>query len=228
METAGRNIFWEIIEVFDKKGLLPHFMIVGSWAEYLYSEAFEENVRAGLRTRDIDIFIPNIYKPAGKVSFSDELENLGFSFDECYVSGVGKFFSTDGFELEFLARRLGKGERTIKIPSLDITVESIRELDLLAKYPLVVKVDGFDIVVPEPAAYLLQKLIVSSKRKTAEKQQKDLDSADYILFNIESYGCDLARVVEIFSNLHPSQQKIIRQNANRLIFEFAKIEEFSG
>jgi len=225
MEATERSTFWGAIEIFDKKGLLPHFMIIGSWAEYLYSETFGKNVRAGLRTRDIDIFIPNIYKPAEKVSFSAELENLGFTFSECRVSDVGKFSSTDGFELEFLARRLGRGEKTVKIPSLDITVESMRELDLLAKYPLTVKVNSFNVVVPEPAAYILQKLIVSAKRKTTEKQQKDLDSVDYMLFNIEHYGCDLSRVAEIFSNLHPNQQKSILHNASNLTFEFAQVED---
>jgi hypothetical protein len=66
------TLFWEIIETLDKCGALPHLMIAGSWAEYIYSESLGDGVRAGFRTRDIDIVILNIRKPAEKLPMIDD------------------------------------------------------------------------------------------------------------------------------------------------------------
>lgn len=38
MDVKQENIFWETIEVFDKQGLLPYIMIIGSWSEYIYKK----------------------------------------------------------------------------------------------------------------------------------------------------------------------------------------------
>ena len=43
-ETA----FWDAIEAFDKEGLLPHVILIGSWAEYVYSFYFTTNFRPTL------------------------------------------------------------------------------------------------------------------------------------------------------------------------------------
>ena len=31
-----RAVFWEVIDVFDKQGLLPYVMLMGSWSEFIY------------------------------------------------------------------------------------------------------------------------------------------------------------------------------------------------
>lgn len=40
MDTEQENVFWDTIDIFDKQGLLPFIMIIGSWAEYIYSSYF--------------------------------------------------------------------------------------------------------------------------------------------------------------------------------------------
>jgi len=58
--------FWDIIEVFEKEGLLSYVMLTGSWAEYIYQHNLISGFKANLRTRDIDIFYPNLNRPQNR------------------------------------------------------------------------------------------------------------------------------------------------------------------
>ena len=52
--TEQQTAFWEAIDVFDKEGLLPYVMLIGSWAEYIYQYHFKSDFKANLRTRDVE------------------------------------------------------------------------------------------------------------------------------------------------------------------------------
>jgi len=86
-ETA----FWDAIEAFDKEGLLPHVMLIGSWVEYIYSFYFTTNFKPSLRTTDADFLYWNIRIPNSTISISDALKEKGFIFTENRLTGVGKF-----------------------------------------------------------------------------------------------------------------------------------------
>lgn len=63
MRKDQEDAFWLTIKAFKEIGLLQHVMIIGSWAEYLYSSLFETDFMPNLRTRDVDIFYSNINIP---------------------------------------------------------------------------------------------------------------------------------------------------------------------
>ena len=80
MLQAQELVFWEIIDVFNKQGLLPHVMLVGSWAEYIYERSYLEGFTANLRTRDVDFLYRNIRRPAGRIDISQALKDKGFIY----------------------------------------------------------------------------------------------------------------------------------------------------
>ena len=80
MDIRQREAFWQTIEIFDKQGLLPYIMIIGSWAEYIYSYYFKTDFKPNLRTRDVDFLYRNINKPKNKINITTALVNNGYSF----------------------------------------------------------------------------------------------------------------------------------------------------
>ena len=109
--TEQQAAFLETIDIFNKEGLLPYVMLVGSWAEYMYQRyVFRTDFTPNLRTRDVDFLYPNLNKPKGhEIKIIKSMEEKGFLYTVDYISGVGKFVKENLLELEFLTRVIGKG-----------------------------------------------------------------------------------------------------------------------
>lgn len=215
-DTAPEQLFWQVIEILDNKGLLPHVLVIGSWAEYLYHDYFEGEFTPNIRTHDLDFVIRNIRKPANPVSLAPYLRAQGFLHDVDRVSGVNKFFYEGGFEVEFLAPAYGVGERYIKVPSLDIISQSIRNLSILLRNPIVVTSHGYELITPEPAAYILQKVLINQERK-GYKQQKDAQSLEWLCQYIAEKPSEVERLQAVFADsLSKKQQRSALHEWERL------------
>jgi len=208
MNVEQENVFWETIDLFDKQGLLPYIMIVGSWAEYIYSYYFKTYFTPNMRTRYLDFLYSNIRKPQNRIDIISQLTQKGFVYREDTLTGVGKFFKENLLEIEFLTRAVGKGTATVKIPSIGITAESLRTINMLSDYPLELECKGYIITVPEPAVYVLQKLYTNQTRRP-DKQEKDIRAIRELLPHIKSSENDNPRLKTIFECLHSNHQKVI-------------------
>ena len=208
MDTEQQNAFWETIDIFDKQGVLPYIMIIGSWAEYIYSYYFKTDFKPNLRTRDLDFLYRNIGRPQNKIEIISELGRKGFVYREDTLTGVGKFFKENLLEIEFLTCSFGKGAATLKIPSLGITAESLRTINMLSDFPLELECRDYLIILPEPAAYVLQKLYTNPTRKS-DKQEKDIRAIRKLLPHIKASENDNARLKTIFDSLHKNHREII-------------------
>ncbi len=62
MDSEQENAFWETIDIFNKQGLLPYTMIIGSWAEYIYSYYFKTDFVPNMRTRDLVHYYIRLHK----------------------------------------------------------------------------------------------------------------------------------------------------------------------
>ena len=51
IDERQEKAFWDAIEVFSSTGALPHIMVIGSWAEYLYTYYFVDGYEPNVRTR---------------------------------------------------------------------------------------------------------------------------------------------------------------------------------
>lgn len=208
MNIEQENIFWETIDVFDKQGLLPYIMIIGSWAEYIYSYYFKTDFIPNMKTRDLDFLYRNINKPHNRISIISELTKKGFIYREDTITGVGKFFKENLLEIEFLTRAIGKGTATKKIPSIGIIAESLHTINMLSDFPLELECKDYIVTVPEPAVYVLQKLYTNPTRKP-DKQEKDIRAIRELLPHIKSSENDSVRLKTIFCSLHKNYQNTI-------------------
>jgi len=185
-------------------------MIIGSWAEYIYSYYFKTNFMPNLRTRDVDFLYGNIHRPKNKINIASALIENGYSYVMNPTSGAVKFMKGDLLELEFLTRAVGSGTQHIyEIPSLGIKAEGLRIINMLNDYPLELDCRDFIVTVPEPAAYVLQKLLANLSRTPTYKRKKDIDAVRAILVHIKQSVPDAGRISAIFEKLTPKAQRTI-------------------
>ena len=212
MEVEQEREFWNIMETFKSEGLLPHLMLIGSWAEYIYQDCIKAGFKANLRTTDVDFLYKNLHQPKNKnINITKALEDKGFIYRQNRNSGVAKFIKEDILDIEFLIRVLGKGDpQHRKIPSLGIIGIGLRDVNMLERYPLVVEIKGYKLVVPEPEIYLLHKTLISSKRLKPEKREKDLDSVRGLLPYVKT-----EYMKTMFEKLTKKQQKLIMDNCEQ-------------
>ena len=203
-----KRAFWETIKVLNKNEVLEHVVLIGSWAEYIYEESgLLKNFESNLKTRDIDFLIRNINKPRKRINIIEILEREGFGTSIDYISGVFKFYKGKDLELEFLVREMGRGQsEPYEVPSFGIKAEGLRDTNILIDNINVIEVEDIKIIVPTPQAYLLQKIIINSKRKS--KAEKDYFSIENLLENIKTSDIEFRKLKQLF-NILTKKQKII-------------------
>jgi len=153
-----KKVFWDLIDIFDKQGLLPFVMLIGSWSEMIYDKYYIPDFSAHIRTRDVDFLYKSLYKPTGKnFDIVNILKEKGFSCETNRLTGINKFVMEDFFTIEFLIKVLGSGDKEHQeIPSLGIVGIGLRDINMLERYPLTLLCDKYTITVPEPEVYILQ------------------------------------------------------------------------
>lgn len=204
MTNEQHSAFLDIVDVFDREGLLPYVMLIGSWAEYVYQFYFKSDFHPNLRTRDVDFLYVNLNRPSNDIKLSDKLAQRGFLYREDALSGVGKFVKEDLLELEFITRVLGKGKDVYKINSIGIKAEGLRIVNMLADYPLTINYNNYNLIVPEPEAYVLQKLLTNPTRTPESKREKDIQAVRELLKYINK-----KRTRQIFDDMSKKNQKIV-------------------
>jgi len=216
--TEQQLAFWDLIEVFDKDGLLPYVMLIGSWAEYIYQLELKSGFKSNLRTRDADFLYLNINLPKDKVfNIAKSMGEKGFVYTEDSISGVGKFLKEDLLELEFITRVLGQGRSINEIKSLKIRAEGLRTVNMLAAYPLRINTSTLYsgiinsvITVPEPEAYIVQKLLANPTRTPTFKQEKDIQAVRELLGHVNK-----RRVHDILVGLTKKEMAAVNDTAER-------------
>lgn len=223
MDIKREEAFNEVIDKLDELGLLPYVMIMGSWAEYLYSKClFKNDYTNSLQTRDIDILYRNINLPDIKIPIASKLAEIGFLYKEDIMSGVAKFYKEDILELEFLTRTLGSNtDKPTKIEPLNIKSESMRIVNILADYPAEIKYRNHKLIVPNPSAFVVQKILTNPTRKPDYKKEKDLDVCERIMQYIRKDDFYLIDFKTIVRNLSKKQSnvfyKVLSDNPIKLI-----------
>ena len=208
MNSEQEKEFWSIIETFSVEGLLPHVMIIGSWAEFIYQYCMKSEFKANLRTTDVDFLYYNLQRPVGKkFELVKALENKGFVCTHNRSSGVAKFIKEGILDIEFLVRVLSEGDpQHQKITSLGIIGIGLRDVNMLEKHPLSVEINSYSLIVPAPEIFVLHKTLISSKRLKPEKQEKDLDTVRNLLPHV-----DKTLMFKMFTKLTKKQQKVIEK-----------------
>ena len=118
-------------------------------------------------------------------------------------------------ELEFLTRILGAGnESKIEIKPLGIVSEGLRVINLLAYFPRIVEIkdmkgDDYSITVPEPAAYVIQKILTNPTRNPIEKKIKDIIAVKELIYHIVQSNEHKLILSKVYNTLNPKQKIIV-------------------
>lgn len=177
----------DIIAALDKSGLLKNCIISGSWAMFFYKDIFEGFIPP-IATTDFDIFLPVVSK-IKESNINKLLIDLDYLRDDDSLTGKTKYFSKDGFEIEFLTLPDRTMNHVIKIPAIGIGAEALPKMMVATWNYITINYHGYEINVPSPASYCLQKLLIN-KERTNEKRIKDIDAVKYIftfLFKSKKY-----------------------------------------
>lgn len=85
-------------------------------------------------------------------------------------------------KIEFITAEKGRGsERAIEIKNLSLKAIPLRYTDILLADPVSIIEDGINVQIPSPASFAQHKLLISEKRKKADKKAKDIEQALLVL-----------------------------------------------
>lgn len=200
----------DVLKALQKKGVLDGLVIVGSWCQYYYKILFDDAPEIPLiRTMDIDFLVPNPSKFETKVDVSDLLNSLGFDSDFDYSTGLVKYVHPD-LEIQFLTPALGRAKDTpYEIKKLNINAEGLTYMKILQDCKFSMTHGGVTIWLPEPAAYCLQKILISPKRKKPAKKEKDLLAAKSIGELCLEYETHRDRLKNIYDHMPKKWQRTV-------------------
>lgn len=93
------------------------------------------------------------------------------------------------------------------ISELKISAQPLRYLSILQTYPLELYFQKIPVVVPEPAAFVIQKFLISDRRKVLGKKQKDLIMAIDLGRFLLSDDIQTKRMASVMTELLPKWRK---------------------
>lgn len=204
---SQENVFWKTIDIFNKAKILPHILIIGSWAEYVYETScyVGSGFKSNLKTMDIDFLIKNLRLPKNKIDLKSILEDEGYLISTSRT-GITKFFKDGVIEIEFLAKEMGKGQiEPYMFEPLNIKVEGLRNMSILSDNAVVINLKNYDLSVPKPQAYIFHKLIINEKR--GRKREKDIRSVKNLLNTIHKFDSEIEELLTIYNNLTKKEKQ---------------------
>lgn len=182
MEKSQYELCIEVFRRLDKVGILKDVILVGSWCTFFYKQFFKhKSYLSTLTTRDIDLLVPLPKAIESKVDVAELLKDLGFVVG---FSGSQGYIRLEHPELivEFLVPERGRGSnKPYPLQQLGLNAQALRFLDYLSANTIESNIGPVKLRLPHPANFALHKLLVMSRRPTAEKQAKDKNSAIRIL-----------------------------------------------
>ncbi|NTW96607.1 MAG: hypothetical protein HGB31_08320 [Erysipelotrichaceae bacterium] len=206
IDKIQEDCLFEVLGLFQELGLNKHVALIGSWAEYFYDEYFEKDYYPEIATRDIDFLYRNLRVPDFKIPLISTLKDHGFIYSENPMTRVAKFYKSNIIELEFLTRVIGQDQINYDIKSLGITSEGIRDLNLLNKYCVEIQKRGISLFVPQPAAYVVHKILINNKRLKQNKADKDMRSVRNLLEQIKGNSHQRILFQQIISHLSKKER----------------------
>ena len=201
-----------ILSKLHKSGLLSNCIISGSWAMYFYNKIFEGFVPP-IATTDFDIFLPNISKIKPS-NISELFLDINYLRHDDYLSGKTHYLSKNGFEIEFLTLPNRTMNGVIKVKALNIGAEALPKLLPIVWNYITVNFEGYDVNIPSPSSYCLQKILINEDR-SIDKQIKDIDAIKYVLTYVNASKKYRQEFIDLFNASPKRWQKLIKQTIEK-------------
>lgn len=212
MEKNQYELCVEVFHRLDRKGILKHTLVIGSWCLFFYKNYFnDEKYRPAIRTRDIDFLLPLPVNFKGKEDIPEILKELGFILGFKGNSGYIVLQHPD-LLIEFLVPEIGRGsDKPYPIPQLGINAQPLRYLHFLQDNAISLDFEGMSIRVPHPAAYALHKFIIFMRRTKPDKRDRDIEGALRVFRQLLAEG-KADSIKTIFGKMHRKWQTTIVKN----------------
>ncbi len=206
--AAKPDLLLSVLRAFDKEGLLEHLILIGSWTHLLYAGHFDHPPEIpATRTLDLDFLVSKPKLVRREVDVPALLKGLDFREDVDPHDGVIKYVHPE-LELELLVPLTGpENKKPVRVPKLRTSAQKLRYLDVLEK-SIAVSYKGIKVRVPEPAAYVLQKLLIQDRRKP-DKKVKDMEAIEGIGRFLLKSGSGKKKLLELFATMPVGWQKKI-------------------
>ena len=203
----------DIIGALQESNMLSQCVVAGSWSMYFYNFIFEDFIPP-IATTDLDIFLPNPSKIQNS-NISKLLTDLDYLREDDYISGKTKYFSANGFEIEFLTVPNRTMSNVVKIKAGNIGAEALPKLAPAGWNYIQVNFNNYIVNVASPVSFVLQKLLINEERQSLEKKNKDLDAVRYVLNFIKLSNKYFAELKESLETYPKKWKKTIFETAKK-------------
>ena len=204
------DLLLRILKRFSEAGVLDQCMLIGSWCLHFYRFEFSKtDLLPAIRTIDVDFLIHHPRQIKKPVDIPGLLKEEGFLSMMNFSNGLVRYQHPD-LLVEFLTPELGRGyHKPRDVRPWQIQAQEIRYLNFLTAYPKKIRYQDMTVCVPEPAAFALHKLIVSSRRTKKDKREKDLTTAIGVLEFLFKDPKEKERAMDILAKLPAKWRKTI-------------------
>lgn len=206
----------EVLRRLEGEGVLNHIVLIGSWCLLAYEDFFAGiDYRPGIRTRDIDLLVPIPPRFDHDVDLAAVLRDLDFVLSRKGRAGYMQFVHED-LMLEFIVPERGRGSNEpFSIPALGVNAQPLRFMDFILGNTIRARFGEILVSVPHPANFALSKLMVSTRRNVAVKQENDQRQAVQVLRALIENG-DGKTLRIVFDGMPKTWQKTIRGLLSKL------------
>ena len=220
-----RELFHKILAELDKGHALDDIILIGGWCPLVYGEYFHSHSEEipFKKTTDLDLLVRNPPRIKKEFDVSAMLNKMGYKMKISPTTGYCKYTHPD-LDVEFLTPEKGRGrEKPYNIKQLGLNAVGLRYLTLLESNTLKASYKGIFLNVPEPAAYVLHKFIISARRTNPLKQQKDISTATDVGAYLLRRPEQRTKIIQIYSGL-PNKWK--QEIAKNLKSNFSEMYDF--
>ena len=216
MAKSQYDLCLQVLRRLRDEGILDQLVIVGSWCVVLYAEYFKgKGLLPAIRTRDIEFLVPARPSLRSRIDLHELLKDLGFVIDFKGDEGYTVLVHPD-LILEFLLSAHGREpQEPRRIDTLGIAPQPLRFMDLLTKDTIRAAFGDVEVIVPHPANFALQKLLIARRRKQKEKAEKDRSQAVAVLNALRGSG-EFERAYELYQSMSASRRRTIRRELTAL------------
>lgn len=165
MLSEQQKAFARILDLVEEAGCMPHLVLVGSWAEFVYKEAemlpgFDPNIR----TRDVDFLVRNLRKPNPPAGLAGIARERGYFVESDRVTGTTKILDVSGLEVEFLIGKRGAGVEPSLRTNIGVTAQALRHLDMAVKQHCCCSMSRAPCSCADSRGYAVHKMVINEER----------------------------------------------------------------
>lgn len=214
---------------------LSEFVIGGGWVPLIYYHyVLEKTEVEPVRTKDIDLFVPESVPRIGAQTIDQLLLQAGFKVvfkSQDIPPAIAYEGDIDGYEveIEFLTHQRGpKDDMAIEVQN-GLKAQALRFASISIGNAIEVEINDFPgesgllslkVRVPSPGAYVFHKGLVFTRRKKEQKKAKDI----YYIFDILANCPELRQqIIDELRELKKSHSSWFRTFEKNLRTHFSSI-----